>query len=468
MTKIAQTAGHFDIALTSVATKVRQPVFVDNAVHYAKIEPRSDGKSRVTIEAVNNENYDIATEKAYTIAEAESAIYLSHKETDGHSYKNAVWTTKGKNAVTSLLYGETNDSARLIGNSLTSTTIGMQIDLRNMKGKKLKDLGFDDNAVRMGQIVDVGYRTSDLAIKLASDITGSITVDVGDSMTTANSSNRRRHTNTFVASDFNNVNLITALRYLSRHDNGTPIFNRFGVLMYMPMNYTSKTQFIDANLRLGSRQKSGADNVFNRVSIQGRQIALNEPIIVTMDDRTKQQGRFDNDVIEEVTPVFDASVTSVQQARRVARRMLKANASIKGKVQSSGHPHNWHIRPGDMVYYDSKKYMVIEALHKMAENTSDFVFLSAETGLEGVLQGILEGGITEKSLNNKDTNNQIKEENFSFFSTYDITILPLITVTEVGGSGILIGGNGDRGKIGGNYKKIGLNKGTPIIITGEL
>jgi len=121
-----------------------------------------------------------------------------------------------------------------------------------------------------------------------------------------------------------------------------------------------------------------------------------------------------------------------------------------------------------MVYYDSKKYMVIEALHKMAENTSDFVFLSAETGLEGVLQGILEGGITEKSLNNKDTNNQIKEENFSFFSTYDITILPLITVTEVGGSGILIGGNGDRGKIGGNYKKIGLNKGTPIIITGEL
>ena len=219
---------------------------------------------------------------------------------------------------------------------------------------------------------------------------------------------------------------------------------------------------------MGNRQKSGADSVSNRVSVQGRQIALNEPVIVTMDDRTKQQGRFDNDVIEEVSPIFDASVTSVQQARRVARRMLKANASIRGKVQSAGHPHNWHIRPGDMVYYDSKKYMVVEALHKMAENTSDFVFLSAESGLEGVLQGILEGGITEQSLKNKDINNQIVDENFSFFNSYDITILPLITVTEVSGSGVLIGGNGDRGKIGGNYKKLGLNKGTPITIRGEL
>ena len=468
MTKIAHTAGHFDVSLTSIATKARQPVFVDNAVHYAKVEPRSDGKSRVTIEAVNKQNYDIATEKAYSIAEAESAIYLSHKETDGHSYKNAVWTTKGKNNITSLMYGEIDSSARLIGNSLATTTRGVQVDLRNMKSQKLKDLGFDDTAVRMGQIVDVGYRTSDLAIQLAGDITGSITVDVGDSMTTPNSSNRRKHTNTFVASDFNNINLITALRYLSRHDNGTPIFNRFGVLMYMPMNYTSQTQFIDASLRLGNRQTSGADSVSNRVSVQGRQIALNEPVIVTMDDRTKQQGRFDNDVIEEVSPIFDASVTSVQQARRVARRMLKANASIRGKVQSAGHPHNWHIRPGDMVYYDSKKYMVVEALHKMAENTSDFVFLSAESGLEGVLQGILEGGITEQSLRNKDVNNQIVDENFSFFNSYDITILPLITVTEVSGSGVLIGGNGDRGKIGGNYKKLGLNKGTPITIRGEL
>jgi len=88
--------------------------------------------------------------------------------------------------------------------------------------------------------------------------------------------------------------------------------------------------------------------------------------------------------------------------------------------------------------------------------------------LEGVLQGILEGGITEQSLKNKDINNQIVDENFSFFNSYDITILPLITVTEVSGSGVLIGGNGDRGKIGGNYKKLGLNKGTPITIRGEL
>ena len=49
MMRIAHTQGRFDASLTTVATDVRKPVFVDNAVHYAKIESRSDGKNRVTI-----------------------------------------------------------------------------------------------------------------------------------------------------------------------------------------------------------------------------------------------------------------------------------------------------------------------------------------------------------------------------------------------------------------------------------
>ena len=101
--RIAHTQGRFDASLTTVATDVRKPVFVDNAVHYAKIESRSDGKNRVTIEARNAENYDIATEKAYSMVESESAVTLTHRETDGHSLKSTIWTTKGQNSTIPLL-----------------------------------------------------------------------------------------------------------------------------------------------------------------------------------------------------------------------------------------------------------------------------------------------------------------------------------------------------------------------------
>jgi len=49
MTLIQSSVGRFDTTLTSVMNDVRQPVFVDNAVHYAKIQPQSSNKSKITI-----------------------------------------------------------------------------------------------------------------------------------------------------------------------------------------------------------------------------------------------------------------------------------------------------------------------------------------------------------------------------------------------------------------------------------
>ena len=66
MVRITPTQGHFDTSLDTMATKLRAPVFVDNALHYAKVESSSEG-NKVTIENNNAENYDLATEKAYSV-----------------------------------------------------------------------------------------------------------------------------------------------------------------------------------------------------------------------------------------------------------------------------------------------------------------------------------------------------------------------------------------------------------------
>ena len=469
MMRIAHTQGRFDASLTTVATDVRKPVFVDNAVHYAKIESRSDGKNRVTIEARNAENYDIATEKAYSMVESESAVTLTHRETDGHSLKSTIWTTKGQNSTIPLLYSENDPSKRIRGDTSSTTSTGVRVELRNMKGRTLDGIGFSDDTVHFGQLLDVGFRTSDLVMKIADDATGTLTaVSIGDSMTNPNSTHRRKHSNSFLATDFNNVNLITAMRYIARHDNGIPMYDRFGVLMYVPLNYFSKVKVMDDTERFGNKNSNPVDNADNRVAVQGRQIALNENLTVTMDDREKQQGKNDHYVVETITPTFDASITSNQQARKVARKMLKASNLLAGQITTNGHPHKWDLRPGDIVYYAGERKMIVRASHSMLNAVSNFTFLSQDAGLDGILQGILEGGVTESSTTNSDKTGQITEENFSFFSDMEVRTIPIINVRYVSAGGYLIGRNANRGQIGGAHKTIGLNKDPIITMRGEM
>lgn len=480
MARMKNSNGAFDTSLTAIATKSRRPVFVDNAVHFAKVEPRSSGKSRVTVEQRNAETYYVATEKSYAMVESESAVILSHEETPGHTLKSSVFTTRGKDTSTPLLYSVDNPSHRLIGRTSTMTSNGLRVNLRNMRGKKLSDIGFSGDRVRMGQIVDVGLRTTDLAIELADSLSGTLTAfSIGNPMRSTNTNRQRRTvSNVFLAADFKNINLLSALRFVSRHDNRIPMYDRYGVLQYVPYNAASTIRSIDANIRFGDKDTNPVENSENRVTVQGKPIALNENLILTMDDREKQQGRFDNDIIEGTSPIFDASITNRQQARRVARQILKTNSLFSGSITSNGHPELWDLRPGDTVFYDGSKLAVLEVTHKMSDLSSDFVFLNADIGIEGVFQGIIEGSVAASDEANNERVNQIINENFSFFEGFEINVLPIITVTHVSGTGFLIGGNTNRGKIGGavtigpdvtgDIRSIGLNKSTPLIVRGEM
>ena len=466
---IQSSKGRFDSTLTNVMNDIRQPVFIDNAVHYAKIEPRSAGKTRVTIEAVNADNYDLATERTYSLVESESSIIITHTETDGHSLKSDVWSSKGKNTVTDLLYSEDNPVDRIMRSTMTSTDNGLQSDLRNRKTRTLKEIGFDDDIIHLGQNMDIGFRTTDLAINLSQSVPNAITaVTLGSSRTvTKMSDNRRKNSNVFLAADFYGVNLITALRFVTRHDNRVTIMNKHGVLNYVPFNFADVSRKIDGNIRFGSKDSSPMDNIENRITVQGQQIALNENLILTMDDRSKQQSKYSSDILENSIPIFDASITSTSRAKTVARQILKANASVSGSLRSDGHPNLWDVRPGDIIEYDGNRLTILKAQHRLSNALSNFTFLSTNSGLEGVLQGIKQGSITETSKRRPDKTNQIHTENFSFFDNIEIIVTPTITITELSHAGFLIGRNSERGVLGGNNETIGLIEKETIIIEGE-
>ena len=469
MTLIQSSVGRFDTTLTSVMNDVRQPVFVDNAVHYAKIQPQSSNKSKIIIEARNAQNYDLATEKTYAFVESESGVHITHNETDGHSLKNTIWTGKGKNIPTSLMYGVNKPSNRVLGNTNESTTSGVRVNMRNLKGNTLRDLGFVEESIHFGQIIDVGLRTTDLAMKLGDSIAGSITaVTIGESPTVANTgNNRRKVSNTYLAADFNGINLLSALRFISRHDNRISLFNRHGALQYVPFNFSSGVRQLNSQLRTGSEDTSPVENIENRITVQGEPIALNEQLILTMDDGARQQGKYDTDILENTTPIYDAAINTIQSAKKVARQILKANSIMKGAIVTRGHPDTWDIRPGDMVEYNGIVYVVMESKHKLSDKMSDFKFLSLDTGIEGVLQGITSGSISRGSIENPDKSSQITDENLSFFDSLDVHIMPIITVRQVSSNGLLIGKNDDRGRIGKNYEPMGLNKSAEVVMRGE-
>tara|TARA_R110002020_G_scaffold201043_10_gene403515 strand:+ start:1128 stop:2543 length:1416 start_codon:yes stop_codon:yes gene_type:complete len=463
---IQSSKGRFNEVLSDVMTDIRQPVFVDNAVHYAKSEPKSNAKTKITIEAVNADNYEIASERTYAITESESSLLITHTEADGHTLKSDLFSSKGKNAITKLLFGK--DKERILTSTTSSTALGLRADIRNMRGSTLKQLGFDDIEVRLGQNVDIGFRTTDLALRVGDAINDSLkAITIGAPITiTKMSANRRKNSNTFLAADFNGVNLATALRYISRHDNRIIKFDRYGNLNYVPFNYADVSRTIQANVRFGNKETSPIESVENRITVKGLPLAVNEDLVFTMDDRAKQQGAHDVDIVENTTPLFDASITNLTRAKTVARQILKANATLSGSIRSQGHPNYWELRPGDIVEYDGNRLSVLEARHTLS-GLSDFVFLNADSGLEGVLQNIREGSITTSSLTRPDKTNQIMSENFSFFNSMEVVITPTIKVITSNEAGLLIGRNSDRGRLGGNYKTIGMAKDDGVIIEGE-
>lgn len=458
----------------AIMTETRKPVFVDNAIHYSLINPQTTNKQKVTIENRKNNTYHVASNSSYEIVENNSTLEVTHSQKAGHRYENAPWYENSKLATTSdkkmLIYGKENVNQKLQLSSFENHTKGIKVNLSNMQGKTLQDIGFIENQIYLGQPVDVGLRTTDYALQLTKNITNDVTsVNIAMPRTISNTtSTRRKHSSTFLAEDVKNIPILSALKFVSRHDNRVVYFDRFGNIIYVPFNFSDASRMLKSSLRQGSERTNPVDSVVNRVTVTGVPLALNSNVEVTVDDGARQQGKFDSFIQATSTPVFDSSIKTERSARKIARQILKATALMKGAIETDGHPNSWDLRPGNLVTYKGKKYTIMEAEHSFDSSLSNFKFLALDAGLEGAIQGVNEGFVAQGNLINKDTTIQIQKEDLSLFDELDISFFTVVKTRDVSNSGYIIGKNAGRSLLGIGKESLGTAKKKAISFTEDL
>ena len=450
--RIISDKGAFAESLTEIMKDIRKPVFVDNAIHYGKYESQSKDIPKVTVKA---RNYSIATEKTYLIEEEESSVLLSHTKTPGHSYENNVWSPEGVDKSTNLLYDTKDVNKKIFQDRVDILDKKVRLNLSNMKNKTLEDLAFG-NRVHMGQPVDIGLRVTDLAIRLSEKIDGSLTsFSISEPLSISNSSTQRtKHSKSFFAHNFNNINLITALKLLGKKDNRILDFDKHGNLLFVPFNHNSYGYYLPDSSRIGSRKQNPKDDNINKITVTGVPLALNQDVTVVLNDGERQQG---GNIVESA-PLFDSTISSTNEAYKVARNILKGYNLLKGSIESKGHVNAWMIRPGDLVATPLGKMVVKETSHDSATLLSDFEFLTTDFGIEDALQSIFEDNITSSQITTNDLEEQIQDLNFSFFENIEITSTVLISINQISANGLLIGQHHNRVAIGGSAQTIGLGK----------
>jgi len=442
---------------SNIMKHVRKPVFVDNAVHFTKIN-KSESNNILYKADKYYQEIQVMPDTTFRIVEGQSFVELLYKGGDGHSstaipFFNAEIISSTN--LPSLLYNANAQSERL----LPSTVDGNKINLSNMKDKSLSDIGFNSNEVRLGQPIDVGFRTTDLAIKLGESITNSSLTSFNISKTNSKKSDDRKHSNRFVAKDFNKINIMSALRFLGRHDTRMVMLDRFGNMIYVPISFSESNIYVDPNMKTGSQSSDKVANIPNRITIQGKPLALNDSVIVTLDDTDRQSGV--NGEVIEGQPIFDATVNTTMAARRVGRQILRANSLESGSVTSQGHVNLNDLRPGMAIDYGGTQHVVTEVVHHPLSRSADLVLLTIDTGLEGVLQGINEGISMESNETNPNSFIQNLKENITMFGRIQIKTVVRVSQRLVSTTAFLIGGvkgNNTRGQIGKSGLPIGMNK----------
>jgi len=394
---------------------------------------------------------------------------LSHNKTHGHSSEVNIYTPSGVNTTSRLLYDSNNTSKRLYRDDIDNLSKKIRLNLSNMDNQSFADLELGDT-FHLGQPIDVGLRTSDLVMELASEVDGSVSsISIGEPMTVTNAySQRRKHSHTFSAFNFNNFNLMVAMKILSRRDNRVLEYDNFGNLLFVPFNYSKQYHIVEKNLRFGSENTNPIDDTLNRVTVKGSVIALNDENIITLNDGDRQQGRFDSNIIENSKPIVDLSLMGQNDVTKAARQILKANNLMRESISTQGHPDLWYLRPGDIVMYGENKYVIMEAQHSLIDRMSNLKFLSLQAGVETVLQSIEENAVSSINVKSENLKEQMIMENLNFFNEVTITTKVNVITNVVTDTGVILGGNSNRVGLGATAETIGMNKSTRSVAVGDV
>lgn len=390
--------GKQDAVKNTVGSRVSQPSFVDNALHHAIYKKGADVTGRqYTVTKPLQSDFQVTHGKRYGFTEEEESMLLTHIEAEGvksqvPAFFNTVRMQSGNTPPVLLFAGE--DSLR--AHSITTATKGSRLNLRNLKGKTLKQLGLNDSveSVQAGQLVNAGLRTTDVVMRVFRNKKHSLnSVALGrpfsgsgmTSTTTYKGNNNIAHSTTFLSQNFRSSTIPNVLRALARHDHYSMTSDRFGNFIYTARGFRETGVILPTTAAPNVRESNISDTP-NRVVLKGLSVALNDDNEAVMDDAERQKS--EGSVKSET--YHDPTATTLAASRKSANLMLRLNRKAKGSINILDIPSSASLSPGDIVRYTPpgglpRREAILEATHRLSDVRSDFTLMSYETGIERVL-----------------------------------------------------------------------------------
>lgn len=431
-----RNTGRSDAEQSAVMKVLRRPVLVDNAVHHAEYTKVVAGHKVVP---PTRTDFESSHDRRYKLVEEEDGVRLLHNS----SYDQSIFYYDRKmNAgeqVPVFLYAENDPTNRLIPHTVEATSTGSRFTLQNLKGRSLNDIGFTERKVRLGQRADVGLRTSDLAMRI---------IDSGGGSVNSATIDKKRHTTNFISYNFNNVDAISAVRFVNKHDGHSIRSDQFGNIRYNNQNSINREHHLPNTSILGGVESDNITHAPNRVTVYGKKRGNNDDNVIRVDDLGAQT----DGVINEASGGVHVPTASTEgAARRIGQSVLATAKRAKGTKQFKQVMQGINIRPGDQIHYDalseSERGVVLSVEHNISEGTSDIRVASVPNTLEDTLQRFQEDGIV-KSADAGQSSEQIQTQIAATGASFDIKSTWIMASRTVRPSGFIIGHSG-RGRING-------------------
>ena len=429
--------GRADATQNVIMKAVRKPKFVDNAVRHAEYTKQQSG---FLVKAPTSSDFMPTHDRTYSLIEEEDTIRLVHTVSKGHRYTGNVFVNDEKldktfqSTLPPLIIGANNPEQLLAPASIETTTVdatdGSKIRLGNLKGLELKQIGFTDKKVRIGQKANVGLRTTDLVSRLAKGSTNSL-----NGLTIKNPSG------TFVAQDFYGTDGVSAMRFLAKHDGYKVSTDQFGNLHYSHQQKHTREHIITQTMVSEGSIETEGESTLNRVIVRGKPRANNDQNVVQVDDFGPQK-----DTVNEISGgIHVPTAITKASAKAIGRRVLAMTKKAKGNEKLMGTLMSSRVQPGDIISYetitDSDRKIVLSTRHYLTQKKSDININSVDGSIEDILQRFQEVDIGSSTRDNEERNRQFNQEEFATAFDYKFKITWRVETREVKDptTGIVIG-----------------------------
>ena len=425
--------GRADATQNAVMKRVRKPKFVDNGVRHGEYTKQQSG---FLVKAPTSSDFMPTHDRKYSLIEEEDTIRLLHNTSDGHRYTGDIFVNEEKvSKVTDatlppLIIGADNPNQALVPASIEASNKGSRYRLGNLKGSELKQIGFTDKKVRIGQKANVGLRTTDLVGRLAKASTNSL-----------NGLSIKNPSGTFVAQDFYGVDGVSAMRFLAKHDGYNVSTDQVGNLHYSHQQKHGREHIVTQTMVSEGSIESEGKSTLNRVVVRGKVRANNDQNVVQVDDFGPQK-----DTVNEIPGgIYAPTAVTKASAKAIGRRLLSMAKKAEGNEKLKGTLMSSRVQPGDVISYetitDSERKIVLSTRHYLTQRKSDIDINSVDGSIEDILQRFQEVDISSSTRDNEERNRQFSQEEFATAFGFKVKISWRVETRDVKDptAGIVIG-----------------------------